>query len=435
MTGRLALLLLICGTSLPVHAAWVPVGLEQFGQPAQYVDGDRVGAGGWLTVSIRNAGSITAASGHAVFETVDYEDSALLRVTESLPDEYVLRARIGLVDFDVANYEPDDYADPDFKYNQLGGETWVENGFYWLTLTDRLVEPDSGEDWWHRYRKIVLDSDDHTDGTTHTVRPFYMVYMNPDLDRTVGDWTSGVPHLLRTWAAGRWHTSTWNWETAFQYDDAAWYVVELEKSAGQITLRAFDAASTPIELTHPVALDLVYAMGAPATAPEFAWIGDPHVDSYEGRAEIDWIELWFNDAIDSDLDGVHDAFDNCAVASNAGQGDVDLDGEGDRCDADDGAIFNYFDSAGELSWHAEATEASWNVYGGDLALLRTTGVYTQSGPGAIRECGLAAAALTVDAPAPGEARFYLTSGVSSGVEGGLGSDGDGTPRIVTLPCP
>lgn len=41
-----------------------------------------------------------------------------------------------------------------------------------------------------------------------------------------------------------------------------------------------------------------------------------------------------NDEIDSDEDGVPDSIDNCTLASNPGQQDVDGDGFGNACDAD-----------------------------------------------------------------------------------------------------
>ncbi len=48
-----------------------------------------------------------------------------------------------------------------------------------------------------------------------------------------------------------------------------------------------------------------------------------------------------SNGLDSDLDGTQDACDNCTLVSNAAQRDTDLDGFGNRCDADfdnDGAV-------------------------------------------------------------------------------------------------
>jgi len=130
--------------------------------------------------------------------------------------------------------------------------------------------------------------------------------------------------------------------------------------------------------------------------------------------------------------------DNCPVW-NPTQSDFDLDGQGDRCDLDDGLIHSLWSAAQILDWQAEAGHDAWNVYLGDLDVLRQTGVYTQapgSNPLAWRACGLTAA-WYADATAPpaGQVRFYLISGVSAGVEGSLGRDSAGVERVNSNPCP
>ena len=72
-------------------------------------------------------------------------------------------------------------------------------------------------------------------------------------------------------------------------------------------------------------------------------------------------------------------------------------------------------------------------------VLRALTLYTQL-PGsndlADRQCGLIApVAGDPDPPAGGRTAFFLVSGVSGGVEGGLGSDSSGTPRPNDNPCP
>jgi hypothetical protein len=436
----LALLLLVAPHAR--SATWVLHRQETFDTAAVLQDRERIGQQGWLITRLRNGGSITVAGGRARFETPDFPDSALIRVFESLPAEYRVRVHVGLVDYGYENYETADYQNPAFKYNRLEGSSlWVENGFYWLTLTDRAVEADSGEDWWHRYRKMVMDSDDHLNGygTVHTERPLYMVYMNPDLDRSSGDWSSGVPNLLRTWSAGIWHTSTWNWEVAFQYSDVAWYQVEVEKSNGLLHLRVYDDLNVPIELADPVDLDLIYGMGVQASELEYAYVGEPHVDSYEGEAHVDEILLWVNAEMDSDSDGVADPDDNCLVRGNPGQSDADTDGQGDSCDLDDGSICLSFDGGDALAWERESGFDSWNAYRGDLDRLKLTGVYTfepGSDPVANRFCDLDQPYLQDPfAPDAGQTAYYLVSGVDAGVEGNLGTDSSEETRFNDNPCP
>jgi hypothetical protein len=142
---------------------------------------------------------------------------------------------------------------------------------------------------------------------------------------------------------------------------------------------------------------------------------------------------------DLDQDGSGDACDNCVNEFNPSQSDFDMDLEGDVCDLDDGLIYLLFADSDLVSWQPEAGFDLWNFYRGDLELLAAGGIYTQF-PGsstlAARECGLTVHDLPDSVvPDPERVAFYLTSGVSLGVEGGLGLDGLGIPRPNHNPCP
>ena len=93
----------------------------------------------------------------------------------------------------------------------------------------------------------------------------------------------------------------------------------------------------------------------------------------------------------------------------------------------------------QLEWQQPQEFSSFNVYRGDLAELRRTGMYTQDpalDPLAARACGVAgdnlfdAVALT-----PGQAVFFHVSGNGPGGEWGLGIDSQGRQRPNTYPCP
>jgi hypothetical protein len=143
---------------------------------------------------------------------------------------------------------------------------------------------------------------------------------------------------------------------------------------------------------------------------------------------------------DSDADGVHDLCDNCPFVYNPSQSDFDHDGEGDACDLNDGLILIYgTDDKSDIEWQQETGPTSWNVYTGDLATLRSTGVYTQipgSNPLASRQCGLPGVrAFDPAIPNPGHVEFSLVTGVQNSVEWSLGRDSAGNPRTNTNPCP
>jgi thrombospondin type 3 repeat protein len=145
----------------------------------------------------------------------------------------------------------------------------------------------------------------------------------------------------------------------------------------------------------------------------------------------------FQDDYDGDLRG--NACDDCYFDYNPSQSDFDHDLEGDRCDLDDGLIYIFSTDDAYLEWQSEMGPASWNVYEGSLAVLRSTGVYTQAtgtNELADRHCGLAEPWVEDFESLPtGAAKFALVTGVSAGVEGSLGTTSAGAPRPNANPCP
>jgi hypothetical protein len=141
---------------------------------------------------------------------------------------------------------------------------------------------------------------------------------------------------------------------------------------------------------------------------------------------------------DFDGDGLGDLCDNCILVRNPSQSDTDDDAEGDSCDLDDGVIFIHFEQAGQVRWQEEIGFDDWNLYRGDLAVLRATGAYTQAvGSNALadRRCDLDGPSLADESDLlPGQVAFFLVSGNAGGSEGDLGTDGDGFPRPNQSPC-
>jgi hypothetical protein len=165
---------------------------------------------------------------------------------------------------------------------------------------------------------------------------------------------------------------------------------------------------------------------------------------------------------DADNDGIGNASDNCPVVSNPAQEDGDGDGvgdicddcvfdydpeqsngdhddEGDVCDLNDGLILIDGSDRGVIEWQQEIGPTSWNVYEGDLDLLRTTGEYTQapgSNPLADRHCGEFWPWVDdFDVPPAGKTVFSLVTGVQGGAEGSLGQASGGNERPNASPCP
>jgi hypothetical protein len=131
--------------------------------------------------------------------------------------------------------------------------------------------------------------------------------------------------------------------------------------------------------------------------------------------------------------------DNCVALFNPSQVDADADGEGDLCDRNDGIVTFTALVGDRIDWQAESGFTGWNLYRGDLAVLRASGTYTQL-PGsnllAARFCDLASSTVTdATTPGMGVTAFYLVTGESDSGEGTLGRRSDGTDRPNDHPCP
>jgi len=142
---------------------------------------------------------------------------------------------------------------------------------------------------------------------------------------------------------------------------------------------------------------------------------------------------------DMDGDGVGDFCDNCLFDHNSSQADLDGDLEGDVCDVDDGLILQFRTDPDYIEWQAEQGPTSWNLYEGDLDVLRAVGVYTQapgSNPLAEQHCGETFTWVDdFDNPPQRKVAFSLVTGVLSGVEGSLGQDSRGVERPNLDACP
>jgi hypothetical protein len=94
-----------------------------------------------------------------------------------------------------------------------------------------------------------------------------------------------------------------------------------------------------------------------------------------------------------------------------------------------------FEPGEVLVW--DAVSASNNLYRGDLAVLRATGVYTQDPgevPGADMLCDIARPGFPYsEDPDPGQAFFYLIAIPGPVRQGPLGFASDGTARLSTYP--
>ena len=368
---------------------WIIYRQETFDTPMALSDDQSFGDSNWLSANIVNNASIIISNGKANFSTPDFRDSALLRITQSMPDEYKVRIKIGDIDYDYLNYENADYNSPDFAYSQ----TWVENGFYWLVASD-AVSDIGNESWWHDHRKFGMDSDDHLGGTTHTANPLYMVYANklayqvPVIGSAYTPSGDLKPNYINTWPENgtAWATQDWNWEIAQTFNPNLWYWVEAEKSNGNITMRIFDQNLNLLEESAPIDQELINNMGSSASPGEYIYVGEPHTDSYEGSASIDEIIYYLKTlpvCVDNDSDEYNQSAFGCGTADcndnntliHPGANEICGNGIDENCDGSDCSsdtfypIFtNYFDNSytlinsGIAKFNATVANTNGSVY-------------------------------------------------------------------------
>jgi hypothetical protein len=142
---------------------------------------------------------------------------------------------------------------------------------------------------------------------------------------------------------------------------------------------------------------------------------------------------------DADGDGYNACDDNCPLTANPDQADFDHDLEGDACDLNDGLILVRLQDDATIEWQQESGFAAFNLYRGDLSVLRNTGIYTQDPatvPLAARFCGVQDPSVVDNTNPPvGAGVFFLVTGTDGVQEGSLGTNSAGVPRPNTNPCP
>lgn len=260
-------------------SGWRVLYNESFDGTHTAVDGETYGTSGWLTFQLLNGGEITINNGYAFVNTSEWWKAALVRSTNTLPENYKIRSKVGYIDYEWESYsgEPLTWNGIDF-YNQN------ENGIYLLTITNETCVGTIGDPaycselWWHYHRKIVIDTDDHQGEVNH---PLYMVWMDP----AFAPWPNGG-NALHTWSGGQW-TPINEWNVARIYDNDTYYIAEFEKNGTQAILRLYDENETLLEETDPVDWSGV----AYNADPDWLYVGEPHGDDYKGNARIDDIVL------------------------------------------------------------------------------------------------------------------------------------------------
>lgn len=263
----------------------------------------------------------------------DHTDATLLRSEHALVGDVMLRYRIGFMQFDVARanagdkgqtlqaYEGDESAAPWFDHAAIN-----ENGFYWGAIADTQPRPQSNL-WWHHHRKFVIDSDNHYpawmeiwNGHTFERSGDHPVMIFALDGRTPADLATGKPFI--SYAADTWQSSG-KIRAVDQYRFNTWYTVSLIREQRRITFR-IEGDFANAGLTHyQASVDLSavcawhfprdadearYAKGCESASetswndwpkdgvwPDYFFLGDPHINYYEGQLLIDDLHVFVRD--------------------------------------------------------------------------------------------------------------------------------------------
>ncbi len=180
--------------------------------------------------------------------------------------------------------------------------------------------------------------------------------------------------------------------------------------------------------------------GTPDSCDNCPMTPNPTQHDADGDALADACDRCPHDPLhDAEQDAVCGDVDNCPSVANTDQTDFDHDGQGDACDLDDGLLVLSLPDTQQITWQTDPAYDSYNLYTGDLAVLKSTGVYTQtpgSSPVVQRFCNMTSNSIFWStAPARGQAIVYLVSGNRNFVESTLGTDSTGRERPNDNPCP
>jgi hypothetical protein len=126
------------------------------------------------------------------------------------------------------------------------------------------------------------------------------------------------------------------------------------------------------------------------------------------------------------LDDLH-FVNGCPAFNSDGS---NLDGDGDRCDGDDGIVQGVRLGGERILWAPEVGSDDYNLYRGHVgsesflpfAVCRMSGIRTTYWVDPIL-------------PIPGDAYFHVVTRTAKGVEGSPGTKSDGTERAFEASCP
>lgn len=298
-----------------------------------------------------SGGRLDAVGGKAVLTSRHHHDGVILRSTAPLPPRYRVEVTIGAISFGgaregqwawggkVNGYDGDELAGPWFFREDTGAprRAYTQNGFYFLCITDYARPAPHNNIFIHHHRKVVMDTDNNESGPEPgaTTRGTWSKVYDP-VTRTAEP--DGSRYVSMIWLDGERPGHDWFGNDFVSYTPGGWqrgpvfvdkylegesYRFTIERDGERYTLSAsgrffhggvttyrasrrfteppvtWHYNQTAAELVPPahdavrvIAGKAVHTWPAGSAYPDHFLIGDPHINFYEGSAEIDDLELY-----------------------------------------------------------------------------------------------------------------------------------------------
>jgi hypothetical protein len=292
----------------------------------------RYGADGWLTVEAYgrdddgdgvpdSGGRLVAERGIGHLVSRRHTDGVLLRSTEPLPPRYRVEVTIANIAFGGARdgdwtydgringYDGDERAGPwSFRDGDPTPRSAVaQNGMYFLCITDYARPAPHNNVFLHHHRKVVMDTDSNGLGVAADT---WSKVWNPATGRGELD---GSRYVSMLWLDGSSPGHDWFGNAFVSYTPGGWatgddlvftdqylegeaYTFAVERDGEAFTLEASGRFRHGGRTT--------YRASRRFTDPPVTWhhdqvaypdhfiIGDPHINYYEGSADLDDVRLY-----------------------------------------------------------------------------------------------------------------------------------------------
>ena len=277
-----------------------------FAPPSGYRISAPFGKGGFLTLesysrqkkdpkSLFDIVEDPAQQGNRVLRIAspEHTDGTLLR-TDALGTRYQICARVGYMNFGSGSGS-NGYDDDEQNGPWLEGGATDENGFYFGAIYQSKPMPHNNV-FTHHQRILFIDSDNNTEGWTSIWNPKGEAFVKSGVHPIIMAAADGQgkerdeygPPFI-PYAAGEWQESG-TIRAVDAYKESTWYTVCLTRIDNRISMKISGDFKYGGKRTYEAILNngnLIFHFND----PHYWFLGDPHINYYEGSLLVDDVTL------------------------------------------------------------------------------------------------------------------------------------------------